>query len=363
MSAVPIEWGAIPDSLAVRPQWLLWRFEPNPKKPEGKKLKVPYWAIGSRRSGTQGEARDRARLVTLAQAQRVFESSAHYEGIGFAFLPGDGLIGIDIDGAIDEDGVIRERDQKIIDACASYTEFSPSGRGVHIIVEGTTTSNKFDPIGLEVFCGSQFFTFTAKRWHGTPTTVNKITDETLARLHAVINTAKERAAEANAKAAPSAPPAAAQRQGSMRSGAVDDFKRVNQTAMQALDQWVPSLFPNARKRGGKYRITSKDLGRENEEDLSIDPRGIKDFGVHDMGDIRDGARTPIDLVIEWGGVKDAKEALHWLAQRLSIELSPPPRRTPAGRAPTRLRRPSLRRLTIPAEEAAATMKTTAPGRA
>jgi putative DNA primase/helicase len=82
---------------------------------------------------------------------------------------------------------------------------------------------------------------------------------------------------------------------------IDFFGRVNDAAMQAFDAWVPALFPAARAYGQGYRVASVDLGRDLEEDLSIVPSGIKDFGVADLGDARAGGRTPIDLVIEWAG--------------------------------------------------------------
>src|SRR5262249_28748879 len=52
-----------------------------------------------------------------------------------------------------------------------------------------------------------------------------------------------------------------------------------------------------------------------EEDLSFHAEGIKDFGVHDLGDPRGGSRTPIDIVEQYLH-KDFKEAVRWLAQKL-----------------------------------------------
>jgi putative DNA primase/helicase len=125
--------------------------------------------------GEQGTAEDRSKLRTLDQAIAAAEK-LHMDGVGFAFLPGDGLIGIDIDGAIDaETGEIAERARAIIEACSSYTEYSPSGKGVHIIVAGETSTFKSNKIGLEVFCGSQFFTFTGRRYSGTPEDVRRST--------------------------------------------------------------------------------------------------------------------------------------------------------------------------------------------
>ena len=193
----------IPQELKDRPQWLIWRFEPNPKKPEGKPLKVPYWANGSKRSGVQGDDNDRANLVTYDQAIAAVERR-RFSGIGFAFLPGDGLIGIDIDKCIDPDtGEISEMADGIIKECASYTEYSPSRTGVHIIVAGETKTFKSDAIGLEVFCSSQFFTFTGNPYGGSPTSITPISDKTLERLRGLVMDARR-----SAHARPSTPPPA-----------------------------------------------------------------------------------------------------------------------------------------------------------
>jgi hypothetical protein len=73
------------------------------------------------------------------------------------------------------------------------------------------------------------------------------------------------------------------------------FKKVNALAMASLSSWVPALFPTANPYNGGYRVTSKDLWRNYQEDLSISPKGIKDWGVWDVGGSHQGKRTPIDL--------------------------------------------------------------------
>ncbi|MGV8823982.1 VapE domain-containing protein [Methylibium petroleiphilum] len=181
-------------------QWLLWRFEPDEKRPE-KPRKVPYYVSGRRRRGGQGSVEDRERLVSLNVAVSQLKAG-RYDGVGFAFLPGDGLIGVDIDGAIDpESGEISARCQSIIDSCASYTEFSPSGRGVHIIGAGTIEKTfKDNRVGVEVFTGGQFFTCTGRAWPGSATTVNPISPETLDRLKRLVDASKQRAASEKRKA-------------------------------------------------------------------------------------------------------------------------------------------------------------------
>jgi len=186
--------GNAPASLKSRQQWLVWKFEPG-ATPEAKPRKMPYYASGRRRSGTQGSAGDRAALETfdaaIAAAQR-----RNMDGIGFAFLPDDGLIGIDIDGAIDvESGEISERAAAIIAACDSYTEYSPSRKGVHIIVQGSIEASfKSNDIGVEVFCGSQYFTFTGQRWPGAPDDLHVIPDGVIGRLRATVDQAKNKGA-------------------------------------------------------------------------------------------------------------------------------------------------------------------------
>jgi hypothetical protein len=180
---------AIPESLRTRPQWLVWRFEDNGEK---KPRKVPYYTVNHRRVGEQGTPQDREKLRTLDQAIAAAKK-LQMDGIGFAFLPGDGLIGIDIDGAIDMDtGEVAERARTIIDACNSYTEYSPSGKGVHIIVAGESETFKSNKIGLEVFCGSQFFTFTGKQYSGAAAEVRPIAPAVLRRLRATVDEAKGR---------------------------------------------------------------------------------------------------------------------------------------------------------------------------
>ena len=114
-------------------------------------------------------------------------------GTGFAFLPDDGLIGIDLDHVRDpETGTLTPRALAIVEACNSYTEISPSGTGLHIYVEGVSETFKSNDIGVEVFCGRQFFTVTGDHLEGTPREVNAISEEALRRLKATVDKAKKR---------------------------------------------------------------------------------------------------------------------------------------------------------------------------
>jgi AAA domain/RepB DNA-primase from phage plasmid len=105
-------------------------------------------------------------------------------------------------------------------------------------------------------------------------------------------------------------------------------QQINDLALANLSAWVPEIFPTAQPYHDGYRVSSTDLGRDNEEDLSLVPKGIKDFGVHDLDDPREGKRTPIDIVMEHvfevpiediakrNSSAEYQQAVDWLRERL-----------------------------------------------
>ena len=97
--------------------------------------------------------------------------------------------------------------------------------------------------------------------------------------------------------------AAPQRQGGHRATSEESpaptaesfFKNVNQLALVNISKWVRALFGDKiklRAKSGAWRITSKDLRRDLEEDLSISQRGVWDDGT-------EKGSSPIDLVLEY----------------------------------------------------------------
>ena len=317
-------WESIPAALAHRQQWVLWKYEWSGKRSCW--LKVPYYVAGGRRTDVQGCERDRQRLATLPVVRAAYERKAGFadafSGIGFAFLPDDGLMGIDLDKHVDPiSGAMSERCQKIIAAFNTFTEISPSGTGVHLYLLGKTETAKSNDIGVEMFCEKQYFTVTGKHVAGTPMEVVQADEAAVRRMHVTIQEAKDRLKVA---ANPPAQQVAGAKVVPVARAGRDDFRYVNDVAMAALHAWVPVLFGGREiKSGAGYRVTSKALGRDLQEDLSINPNGIVDFGVADMGDARGGARTPIDLVAEWGpGTGKPRDALLWLAKVLSVQLQP-----------------------------------------
>ena len=83
-----------------------------------------------------------------------------YDGIGYVFHS-TGLIGIDIDAGRDEDGFLSPLAVDIIRHCGSYTEWSRSGRGVHILVRGDLPFNgRNNRQGVEIYKSGRYFIMT-----------------------------------------------------------------------------------------------------------------------------------------------------------------------------------------------------------
>ncbi len=98
---------------------------------------------------------------TFTEAVQNVETGA-YDGIGYVFHD-TGLIGIDIDAGRDEDGFLSPLAVEIIRCCHSYTEWSRSGRGVHILLKGKLPfKGRNNRQGVEIYRSSRFFIMTGR---------------------------------------------------------------------------------------------------------------------------------------------------------------------------------------------------------
>jgi hypothetical protein len=99
-----------------------------------------------------------------------------------------------------------------------------------------------------------------------------------------------------------------------RSGkkGVGFFAKINQAALENIMLWAPMLFPKGRAEStGAWRVSSASLGRGLEEDISVHPAGVQDFGEEE-------GLTPIDLIVRHGG-KTSAEAGLWLCEMLGLD--------------------------------------------
>ena len=127
--------GAIPVELRERAQWVVWCAV----KRDGKTTKVPYRADGAGRASST----DPATWATFDQALAAREALSA-DGIGYVFAADDPYLGVDLDGALPEADCAA-----IILALDSYTETSPSGQGVHVIVRASLNDLPGTRTGLQ----------------------------------------------------------------------------------------------------------------------------------------------------------------------------------------------------------------------
>jgi putative DNA primase/helicase len=162
-----------PGELRTVDQFVCWREEVR----DGELTKVPYSVAGGKASTTNPK--------TWAPLDAALSHAAEHDmsGVGFVFTEDDPFAGIDIDKCRDaETGEIEPWAWKIVTAFDSYTEISPSGKGLHIFVKATLPgpNNRKGPV--EMYESGRYFTLTGEHLDGTPTEIHKRQD-VLERLY------------------------------------------------------------------------------------------------------------------------------------------------------------------------------------
>src|SRR5712691_10543321 len=98
-------------------------------------------------------------------------ASGGYNGIGFVFSETDPFTGTDLDACVAKDGTIAAWAQEIITSLSSYTEYSPSKLGVHILTQASLPGTGRKIGNVEMYAEGRFFTITTDHVPGAPTTI------------------------------------------------------------------------------------------------------------------------------------------------------------------------------------------------
>jgi primase-polymerase (primpol)-like protein len=155
----------VPDDLIEHDQWVLWRDEVR----DGRRTKIPYQT-----SGHPSDSTDPTTWTTFESALSTWNRHRRrYAGIGFVFSPKDGLAGIDLDDALDEHGRVKAWACGIVERFSdTYTEVSPSGKGLKIWARGSLPANlpgvKTGEGTIELYDHSRYFTVTGRVFRGAP---------------------------------------------------------------------------------------------------------------------------------------------------------------------------------------------------
>jgi putative DNA primase/helicase len=156
------------------PHWVIWRDEER----DGKPTKVPYQARYPER---RASSTDPATWATHMAAKSAL-AQGKGDGLGYVFAEDDEYAGVDLDHCV-VDGKVAFGARAIVDRLASYTELSPSGTGLHIIVRaglnGGRNRTKTTSWGgdFETYDRGRFFTITGEHLAGTPTTIESRQEE------------------------------------------------------------------------------------------------------------------------------------------------------------------------------------------
>ncbi len=142
----------IPQVMKEYNNWVCWGIQIR----DGKETKIPYSPHGG-----LAKADEKSTWGTFEQAQAYQANHENLSGLGFVFSDADDFCGIDLDDCRKhETGKIDTEAQTIIDDFASYTEISPSGKGVHIIIEGRKKGTKARKGKIEMYDTGRYFTMT-----------------------------------------------------------------------------------------------------------------------------------------------------------------------------------------------------------
>ncbi len=164
----------IPEELKRLPNWVCWKGEPGEN---GKLRKTPI----NPRTGGGAMSNNPA---TWTDFNTAVQASARYSGVGFMFAPP--YFGVDIDNAGDaiqqfKDGQDNNIISEFVHTLCSYTEYSQSGRGIHIICRGTLPEGGRRHKNVEMYQTGRYFIMTGNDAAGYA----DITDctETIKPLH------------------------------------------------------------------------------------------------------------------------------------------------------------------------------------
>lgn len=154
----------IPDALKERPNWVAWQYAER----KGKRTKVPVCI----HTGKDAASNRPAEWGNFEDAV-AYADSARLDGVGVVFDLSMGMVGIDLDKSITETGEPEEWAEPIIRGFNTYTERSPSGRGVKMWVYGKLPDDKgrrkkYKGGEVEMYSQLRYFTVTGDSFTQPP---------------------------------------------------------------------------------------------------------------------------------------------------------------------------------------------------
>lgn len=161
----------IPPELIAVPHWVIWkyRWRGGANGKPGKWTKPPLDTVGRLAKSTDPS--------TWTSYENAIAAAKFAAGIGFVLTADLGIIAIDFDNCYDPN--TREfvpRVAAAVLAINSYTEFSPSGRGLRVLCRGTLPKMWLVRDWVELYNQERFVTITGHALADLPGTINEAQD-------------------------------------------------------------------------------------------------------------------------------------------------------------------------------------------
>jgi putative DNA primase/helicase len=155
---LPVHFESLPEQLRGYDQWVNWKYA----MVEGEVKKPPF----SPCTRKLASVRDGSTWGSFHEARRAYETG-QFAGVGIVLTSDMGIVGIDIDHCV-RDGQLTPETQRIITALNSYTERSPSGTGIRIMLEGKLLGTMRRRGNLEMYEDLRYVTLTGHHLAHTP---------------------------------------------------------------------------------------------------------------------------------------------------------------------------------------------------
>lgn len=187
----------IPAEMQAMPHWLAWLYEYKGTEDKGKYTKTPYDPVHVRPSQTA--------TTPFTDAINGYNQKK-FDGIGFQ-LTGSGLVCIDIDDCLSDDGEPNDTAAQILSKTPpdTYVELSPSRRGLHIWGRGVKRNDdcKSQQLHVELYDKARYITVTGGKLAGYASQIGDI-QAAIDHVHAMIVAARPRPAMKTQPAQPAA---------------------------------------------------------------------------------------------------------------------------------------------------------------
>jgi|GEM_PF-825394 len=168
----------IPVELKQLKQWVVWETR-KPDTKGGKEKKVPFSEHYNKDTNVlvyaEASISDPETWMTFEDALTCLKKHKSAKGLNFALTEESGIVGVDIDQAIDAEDNRDENKFNEIKNLKTYAELSPSGKGLRAFCFGTFPDGEEIHKGdFETYKKNHFLSVTGHKLKDAPSTVNNV---------------------------------------------------------------------------------------------------------------------------------------------------------------------------------------------